>query len=64
MNIQELIKSRGQIGKYEGVAPEGFVLVHEKSLDLLQDMPIWIEWRMGRITIEELNNYNLEKELQ
>lgn len=64
INIKKLIEENGPIQKFSGVAPEGFVLVHEKTLDLLQDMSIWIEWKMGRLTIEELNNFNLKKEIK
>lgn len=62
MNIQELIKQRGPIGKFDNVAPEGFILVHEDTLELLKDMSVWIEWKMGRLTIEEMNNFHLKKE--
>lgn len=63
VDIKELIQNRGPIGKFERVAPEGFSLVHEDTLELLKDMSVWIEWRMGRLTIEEINNFNLKKEL-
>lgn len=63
VDIKELIQHRGPIGKFECVAPEGFSLVHEDTLELLKDMSVWIEWRMGRLTIEEINNFNLKKEL-
>lgn len=62
VDIKQLIQDRGPIGKFDGIAPEGFVLVHEDSLELLKDMTIWIEWRMGRLTLEEINNFNLKKE--
>jgi len=62
LDIKQLIQDRGPIGKFDGIAPEGFVLVHEDSLELLKDMAIWIEWRMGRLTLEEINNFNLKKE--
>jgi len=62
VDIKQLIQNRGPIGKFDGIAPEGFVLVHEDSLELLKDKAIWTEWSIGRITLEEINNFNLKKE--
>lgn len=63
VDIKELLEKNGPIKKFEGVAPDGFVIVHEHTLELMKDMSIWIEWKMGRLTIEEMNNFNLKKEL-
>jgi hypothetical protein len=46
--------------KYEGVAPEGFVLVHEKTLEELKIFDVWKEWKNDAITIKEMNNKNFE----
>ena len=32
VDIKRLLEERGPTGKLEGIAPEGFVLVHEKTL--------------------------------
>lgn len=47
--------------KYDGIAPEGFVLVSENVLEKLKDFDTWKEWKSNpnlikNLTIEELNN--------
>jgi hypothetical protein len=60
VDISQIIKEEGHIRKYEGIAPEGFQLVHNKTLDDLRDYDNWIEWRNGRKTIKELNKINFD----
>jgi len=62
INIKEILEKEGEVRKFSGVAPEGFILVHEKTLMDLRDMNVWIEWKMGRITIKEMNKKNFELE--
>jgi hypothetical protein len=56
IDIKKIIKERGPVGKLNGVAPEEFVLIHEKTLEELKDFEIWKEWKHNQISIEELNN--------
>ena len=58
--IKDLIKNEGHILKFRGTAPEGFVLVHEKTLEQLKNMDDWIEWKMNRKTIHEMNKINFD----
>jgi hypothetical protein len=58
--VKKIIKENGVILKYQGVAPEGFILVHEKTLEQLTNMKTWIDWRMGRISINDMNKLNLK----
>lgn len=60
IDIKKIIKEEGHIKKFEGVAPEGFVLVHEKTLEQLKDMDIWLAWKMERISIQDLNKSNFD----
>ena len=60
IDIKKIIKEEGHIRKFEGIAPEGFILVHEKSLEDLKDMDIWLSWKMGRISIKEMNKINFD----
>lgn len=55
INLDEILERDGNVRKFAGVAPEGFVLVHEKTLERLRDMKTWIDWKMGRLTIDEMN---------
>jgi hypothetical protein len=43
-NIEEKIK-HSHYYKYQGIAPEGFVLIPEEALEQLKNFEIWKEWR-------------------
>lgn len=58
IDIKKLIEERGFVGKFEGVVPEEFVLVHEKTLEDLKNFEFWKMWKNSEITIEELNKKN------
>jgi len=58
IDIKKIITQESHIRKYDGVAPEGFILVHEKTLENLKNMDTWLDWRMGRISINEMNKKN------
>jgi len=58
VNIKKILEEEGEVRKFGGVAPEGFVLVHEKTLEKLKDFDTWKMWKHNQITIKELNNTN------
>lgn len=60
IDIKKIIKESGPMRKYHGVAPEGFILVHEKTLDDLKNWYIWDQWKEGKISLDDLNKNNLE----
>lgn len=60
IDIKKIIQEEGHIRKFNGIAPDGFILVHEKSLEELKDFEIWKEWRHGQISIEDLNKKNFD----
>ena len=60
INIEEILERDGNVRRFVGVAPEGFVLVHEKTLQDLQDFEIWREWKNGLKSIEEMNKLNFQ----
>lgn len=62
IDIKKILKEEGLVRKFQGCAPEGFVLIHEKTLEDLRNMDIWLDWKMGRKTIEEMNKKNFENE--
>jgi hypothetical protein len=62
IDIKKILEEEGQVRKLEGNAPEGFVLVHEKTLEDLLDFETWKEWKNKNITIKELNKKNFENE--
>jgi len=62
IDIKKILEEEGQVRKLEGNAPEGFVLVHEKTLDDLLEFETWKEWKNKNITIKQLNKKNFENE--
>jgi hypothetical protein len=58
IDIQKILEEEGEVRKFGGVAPEGFVLVHEKTLEYLKDFETWKKWKHNEITIKELNKIN------
>ena len=50
IDILEIIKEEGPIRKFDGIAPEGFVLVHEDALEELKNFEVWKEWKHNQIT--------------
>jgi len=55
IDLQKILEEEGEVRKFDGVAPEGFVLVHEKTLESLKDFETWKMWKHNQITIKELN---------
>jgi len=41
INVQEILEQKGTSIKFAGCVPEGFVLLHEKTLEDLKDFDIW-----------------------
>ena len=60
INIKKILEEEGEVRKFDGVAPEGFVLVHEKTLEKLKDFDTWKMWKHNQITIKELNKTNFD----
>jgi hypothetical protein len=58
INIKEILEKEGPMLKLSNIAPEGFVLVHEKTLEDLKDFETWKSWKNNYITLKELNNKN------
>jgi len=60
IDIKKILQEKGSVHKFSGVAPEGFVLVHEKTLEELRDFDKWKSWKNNEISIEEMNKINFE----
>lgn len=60
IDIKKIIQEEGHIRKFQGIAPEGFVLVHEKTLSDLKDFETWKSWKNGEILINDLNKNNFD----
>jgi hypothetical protein len=54
--ISKIVKNR-----YSGVAPEGFILLHEKTIQDLQDFEIWKEWKNKIIELDLKNRIEMEE---
>lgn len=62
IDIKKILEEEGHVRKLEGNAPEGFILIHEKTLEDLQDFDTWKSWKNNEITIKEMNKKNFENE--
>jgi hypothetical protein len=60
IDLQKILEEEGEVRKFGGVAPEGFILVHEKTLESLKDFETWKMWKHNQITIKELNKANFD----
>ena len=60
IDLQKILEEEGEVRKFGGVAPEGFVLVHKKALEQLKDFDTWKMWKHNQITIKELNKTNFD----
>ena len=60
VDIKEILEKDGNVRKFDGVAPEGFVLVHEKTLEELKDFEKWKSWKHDEISIKEMNKNNFD----
>jgi len=60
IDLKKLLKEKGLKTKFQGCAPEGFILVHEGTLEELKDFDVWKKWKNDEISIDELNKTNFE----
>lgn len=60
IDVKKIIQEEGHIKKFEGIAPDGFVLVHEKTLEDLKEFEVWRNWKHNEISIQELNKINFD----
>lgn len=63
IDIKNLIEEHGLQKKFDGCAPDGFVLVHEKTLEDLKDFETWKNWKNDEISIDSLNKTNFKNEI-
>ena len=62
MDVKKLLEEKGFEYRFNGCAPEGFVLIHEKTLEDLKDFDIWKKWKNDEITINEINQINFKND--
>lgn len=60
IDIKKIIREEGLIKKFNGIAPEGFVLIHEKTLVDLKDFDTWKSWKNNQVSINDLNKNNFD----
>ena len=60
IDIKKILEEEGVERKFQGCAPDGFVLVHEDTLKDLKDFDVWKDWKNEIISIKELNKKNFE----
>jgi hypothetical protein len=60
-NIKEILEKEGPMLKLSNVAPEGFVLVHEKTLEDLKDFDNWKAWKNKEISLYDLDKRDISE---
>lgn len=63
IDIKKILEDGGGFHKYGGIAPEGFVLLHEKTLEDLKEFKTWWMWTQNEITVNDLNKKNFKQHL-
>ena len=58
IDIKKILEEEGPMKKYDGVAPDGFILISEGALEELKVFDTWKEWKNNALSIKELNNRN------
>ena len=48
-------------GRYSGIAPDGFVLLLEKTIQDLQDFDVWKEWKNNILELDLKNRIEMEE---
>jgi hypothetical protein len=62
IDLKKILEEEGEVRKFDGVAPEGFVLVHEKTLEDLKNFDVWKMWKNNETSIKELNISNFDNQ--
>lgn len=62
IDLKKILGEEGEVRKFGGVAPEGFVLVHEKTLEDLKNFDVWKMWINNETSIKELNISNFDNQ--
>jgi hypothetical protein len=62
IDLKKILEEEGEVRKFGGVAPEGFVLVHEKTLEDLKNFDVWKMWKNNETSIKELNISNFDNQ--
>jgi hypothetical protein len=55
IDVKNIIEETGGLYKFGGVAPEGFVLIHEKTLEDLKEFRNWTMWKRDLISLNDLD---------
>jgi len=61
IDVEKILKEQGGLHKFGGVAPEGFVLIHQKTLEDLKKFDTWILWSENKLSLTELNKKYFDK---
>lgn len=59
-DINKIIQEESHIRKFDGIVPEGFIMVHEKTIEDLKNFEIWKDWKNGITSINDLNKSNFQ----
>lgn len=60
-NIKEYLEKSKGLHKFGGVVPEGFIMLHEKTLEDLKNFDTWKSWKNNEVSLFELDVKNFEQ---
>jgi hypothetical protein len=62
VDVKSIIEETGGLYKFGGVVPEGFVLIHEKTLEDLKEFRNWTMWKRDIISLNDLDKKHFNEE--
>lgn len=62
IDVKFLLEKYGGLHKFGNTAPEGFILIHEKTLEDLKVFDTWKSWKNGEIELFELDKKNYSED--
>jgi hypothetical protein len=60
VDVKKILEEKGPTLKFEGNAPDGFVLILEKTLEDLKDFDVWKDWKNGSVSLRDLDKKNFD----
>lgn len=60
-NLVDFLKKTKGLHKFGGVVPEGFIMLHENTLEDLKNFDIWKSWKNNEIKLTDLDVKNFDK---
>lgn len=63
-NLEEFLKKTKGLHKFGGIVPEGFIMLHEDTLEELKNFDTWKSWKNNEIKLMDLDIKNFNEHNQ